>query len=275
MPYFSRDGRKLHFTDSEGQGEPLLLLHGLGSRGDDWQPQINSLASEYRILTLDFPGHGESAVASGPVSMETLAADALALLDHLAIERAHVAGLSLGGMVTMQLVASHPQRLRTAIVINSGPGMVAGRWRLKLLVVLRTLLIRTLGLPALAKSIAPKLFPESAQQPLREKFLHSIAAADRRTYLKILRAIGRFNVWPGIAGSPVPALIMTADNDYTPVSYKAAYAATMQNAQLSIIENSGHASPMDAPEQCNRNIRTFLRTHTAKEGSLLAQATVD
>ncbi|WP_295801700.1 alpha/beta hydrolase [uncultured Microbulbifer sp.] len=275
MPYFSRDGRRLQFTDTQGQGEPLLLLHGLGSRGDDWQPQIESLNGEFRILTLDFPGHGDSATLTGPVTIEALAADALALLDHLAIERAHVAGLSLGGMVTLQLVASHPQRLRTVTVINSGPGMNKGRWRLRLLVALRTLMIRSLGLPALAKSIAPKLFPDPAQQSLREKFLQSIAAADSRSYLKILRAIGRFNVWPGIAGSPVPALIMTADNDYTPVSYKAAYAATMQNAQLSIIENSGHASPMDAPEQCNLNIRTFLRKHTAKEGTLLAQASVD
>lgn len=275
MPYFFRDGRKLQFSDTNGQGETLLLLHGLGSRGSDWQPQIESLASEFRILTLDFPGHGESASASGPVTMETLADDALALLDQLTIDRAHVAGLSLGGMVTLQLVASHPHRLRTVTVINSGPGMNSGRWRLLLLVALRTLLIRSFGLPALAKRIAPKLFPNPGQQPLREKFLQSIAAADTRTYLKILRAIGRFNVWPDIAGSSVPALILTADNDYTPVAYKAAYAATMRNAQLSIIENSGHASPMDAPEQCNLNIQTFLRKHTAKEGALLALTTAD
>lgn len=275
MPYFFRDGRKLQFSDTRGQGEPLLLLHGLGSRGSDWQPQIASLASEFRILTLDFPGHGGSAPAAGPVTMAVLAADVLALLDHLAVDRAHVAGLSLGGMVTLQLVASHPHRLRTITVINSGPGMKSGRWRLWLLIALRALLIRSCGLTALAKRIAPKLFPNPTQQALREAFLQSIAVADRGTYLKILRAIGRFNVWPGIAGSSVPALILSADRDYTPISYKAAYTATMGNAQLTVIENSGHASPMDAPDQCNLNIRTFLRTHTAKEGAVIAQVTAN
>lgn len=262
MPYLSRNGHNLHFTDSAGQGEPLLFLHGLGSRGTDWQPQVDSLAEEFRVLTLDFPGHGCSDAPAGDISMDSLAEDALALLDYLAIDRAHIAGLSLGGMVTFQLLASNPERLRSVTVINSGPGMLAGRWRLNMVLALRSLMVRSFGLPALAKRIAPKLFPRTDQQILREQFLHSIAAVDRETYLKILRAIGRFNVWPEIAGSPVPALIMTADRDYTPVAYKAEYAATMGNAELFVIENSGHASPMEVPEVCNVRIRAFLRTHS-------------
>ncbi|SHE94720.1 Pimeloyl-ACP methyl ester carboxylesterase [Microbulbifer donghaiensis] len=272
MPYFSRDGRNLFFTDSAGQGAPLLLLHGLGSQGTDWQPQFDKLQGEFRVLTLDFPGHGNSDICAGPVSMKTLAEDALALLDHLGIARAHVAGLSLGGMVAFQLLASSAERLHSLTVINSGPGMASGRWRLQLVVALRTLLIRGFGLKTLAKRIAPKLFPRADQQPLREKFLQSIAAADEQTYLKILRAIGNFNVWREVAGSPVAVLILTADRDYTPVSYKAAYAATLGNARLSVIENSGHASPMDRPEQCNAQIRAFLREHAKRTEKPLESA---
>lgn len=272
MPYFSHNGRRLYFTDSGGQGDPLLLLHGLGSRGTDWQPQIDSLGSEYRVLALDFPGHGDSEVFAGPISMAVLAEDALALLDHLGIDLVHVAGLSLGGMVALQILADSADRLRSITVINSGPGLASGRWRMQLLLVLRTLLIRGFGLRTLAKRIAPKLFPRADQQPLRARFLQSVAAADEKTYLNTLRAIGAFDVWRDIAGSSVPALILSADNDYTPVSYKSEYAATMGSAQLSVIENSGHASPMDQPDQCNTKIRAFLRAHSVKEARPRKQA---
>lgn len=265
MPYFSHRGQRLHFTDSAGQGEPLLLLHGLGSRGVDWRPQVEALAGEFRVLTLDFPGHGDSAPLASATSMAALAEDALALLDHLNIDRAHVAGLSLGGMVAFQLLADSAQRLRSITVINSGPGLGSGRWRLKLVVALRTVLIRCFGLRNLAKRIAPRLFPRDEQQLLREEFLHSVAAADERSYLYILHAIGAFDVCGEVAGSSMPALILSADRDYTPVSYKAAYTARLGNAHLSVIENSGHASPMDQSERCNHLIREFLRENSEKK----------
>ncbi|MFC6632485.1 alpha/beta fold hydrolase [Microbulbifer taiwanensis] len=276
MPYFSHRGRRLHFTDdSEGRGEPLLLLHGLGSRGSDWRPQIDGLAGEFRVLTLDFPGHGDSDPIDGPVTIADLARDVRALLDHLQMVRAHVVGLSLGGMVLFQLLADSPERLNSITVINSGPGLVSGQWRMKLLVAFRTLLIHSFGLPALAKKIAPKLFPRTEQQPLRDEFLRSIAAADKKSYLRVLRAIGAFNVCEKVAGSRIPALILSADNDYTPVSYKAGYTAQLGNARLSVIENSGHASPMDQPQACNQLIREFLREISEKEEKPLGKITAN
>ncbi|WP_105104047.1 alpha/beta fold hydrolase [Microbulbifer pacificus] len=266
MPHFSNGGRRLHFSDDNpNHGEPLLLLHGLGSRGTDWGPQINGLANEYRVLTLDFPGHGDSDPIHAPVSMADLAGDVRALLDHLQIPRAHVVGLSLGGMVLFQLLADSPDRLRSITVINSGPGLTSGQWRMSFLVAFRTLLIRTFGLPMLAKKIAPKLFPHKEQQPLREAFLSSIDAVDTDSYVRVLRAIGDFNVCAEVAGSQMPALILSADNDYTPVSYKAEYVATLGNARLSVIKNSGHASPMDSPDVCNQLIRDFLSDHVEQE----------
>jgi pimeloyl-ACP methyl ester carboxylesterase len=275
MPIFSHDGRRLHFTDSAGQGEPLFLLHGLGSRGSDWQPQIDGLADEFRLITLDFPGHGDSDPLTAPVRIADLAAGALALLDHLGIARAHIAGLSLGGMVAFQILAASAERLHSLTIINSGPGLASGRWQLHLLVALRTLLIRTFGLPTLAKKIAPKLFPRADQQPLREKFLQSATAADKNSYVHTLRAIGAFDVREKIVGSPVPALILSADGDYTPVSFKQEYTALMGNARLKIIENSGHASPMDQPAQCNQMIREFLREHSAKKAMQYEKAIVN
>ncbi|MEX1034244.1 MAG: alpha/beta hydrolase [Cellvibrionaceae bacterium] len=263
MPEFLSNQRRLCFDDSGGKGEPVLLLHGLGSRSVDWQQQVEALASDYRVLTLDFPGHGRSDPLRGPVSMAELAADACALLDHLKIPSVHVAGLSLGGMVAFQLAVDCPERLRSLVVINAAPGPGALGKRFKLQIASRILLIRLCGLQVLAKRIAPKLFPLPEQQALREQFLASVAAADKQSYLHIVRAIGRFDVSRGLADCAIPALIMAADQDYTPVDFKRDFVARMRSAQLTVVPDSRHATPLDSPQVCNREIFEFLLRQSA------------
>lgn len=260
MPHFVHGEHRLYFADSGGTGEPLLLLHGLGSRGGDWQPQWDGLVSEYRVLTLDFPGHGASDPLAAPVTMADLAGGVLALLDHLGIARAHIGGFSLGGMVAFQLATDCPERLLSLTVINSGPGFASGRWRLQLILLLRTLLIRGFGLPALAKRIALKLFPQDTQQPLREQFLHSIATVDQKSYLRILRAIVAFNVRARLGNCTLPTLILCGDRDYTPTTFKQEYAALMPDARLCVVPDSRHATPIDKAEICTGEISEFLRS---------------
>lgn len=253
----------LHYEDSGGEGEPLLLLHGLGSRSLDWQAQIDSLAPEYRVLTLDFPGHGRSEALRGPVSMEDLAEGVCALLDHLQLGSVHVAGLSLGGMVAFQLVVDSPERVRSLTVINAGPGPGNQRRRFQFQLAMRRAVIRLFGLRTLAKRIAPKLFPDPGQQSLREQFLASVAVADQQSYLHLVRAIGRFDVSERLDGCAIPALIIAADQDYTPLAFKRAFTARMKSAQLSVAPNSRHATPLDSPAFCNDAIREFLHRVSA------------
>ncbi|WP_323845028.1 alpha/beta fold hydrolase [Microbulbifer magnicolonia] len=263
MPHFVHGERRLYFADSGGGGEPLLLLHGLGSRSDDWQLQWDPLAAEFRVLALDIAGHGASDPLCGPVTMADLAGDALALLDHLGIARTHVGGFSLGGMLAFQLATDRPERLLSLTVINSGPGFASGRWRLLLTLALRTLMIRGFGLPTLAKRIALKLFPRDSQQPLREQFLRSVAAADQKSYLKILRAIAAFNVRARLGNCTVPALILCGDQDYTPTAFKQEYATLLPDARLRLVADSRHATPLDQAEICNDAIIEFLRSVNA------------
>jgi 3-oxoadipate enol-lactonase len=262
MPYF-RDKRRLGYSDSGGEGEALLLLHGLGSRGADWQMQIDALAPEFRVLTLDFAGHGASEPLAGPITLADLAADVRAFLDHLYIPQAHIAGLSLGGMVAFQLAVDTPDRLRSLIVINAAPGPGNQRRWFTLQIALRKGLIHLFSMQALAKRIAPKLFPRADQQALRDQFLDSIALVDRQSYLYIMQAIAQFDVGEGITDCAIPTLILAADRDYTPVAFKREFVRRMKSAQLTIVPNSRHATPLDSPAFCNREIREFLHRLTS------------
>ena len=85
-----------------------------------WDPQVPALAERYRVVTYDTRGHGESPAPAGPYSLDDLVDDLVALLDEVGAERAHVAGLSLGGMTAMRLAAREPQRVdRLALLCTS------------------------------------------------------------------------------------------------------------------------------------------------------------
>ena len=104
----------IYYSLAGPAGAPVvLLLHGLGSCADDWAPQIAALAPRYRVLAVDLPGHHRSARPRGAPSVARMAADVEALLDRLAIPRAHVVGLSLGGCVALALTLHAPTRVRS------------------------------------------------------------------------------------------------------------------------------------------------------------------
>jgi pimeloyl-ACP methyl ester carboxylesterase len=107
----------------EGDGEPLALVHGVGASLDVWDGVAALLRDRYRIVRYDLRGHGQSEKAPGPYSVEDFAGDLRALLDQLGIERAHVAGHSLGGLVAQSFALDHPGRLRKLALIST----VAGR----------------------------------------------------------------------------------------------------------------------------------------------------
>ncbi len=265
MPNIVYQGRRLHYSDTQSQAEAVLLLHGLGSRGEDWQPQTDALKAHFRVLTLDFAGHGASEALKGATSMVELGNAVLALLDSLELSRVHLVGLSLGGMVAFQLFARHPERLQSMTIINSGPGLNVDRWKIQSTVLFRTVLIKTVGLNSLAKLITRKLFPQDQQAALRAAFMESIGMTDRNSYLSILRAIGDFNVWNELDKHDVPTLVIAAENDYTPISYKQDYIANMRHATLVVIKNSGHATPMDQPNLTNSEIISFVTKNRFKK----------
>lgn len=105
MPYLTVDGAQLYYEDA-GSGPPLLFVHGLGSSTRDWFAQVPHFADRYRVLRLDLRGHGRSERTRGPYRIAQFARDVAVTLRKLDAVPAHVVGLSMGGMVTLQLSRS-------------------------------------------------------------------------------------------------------------------------------------------------------------------------
>jgi len=257
MPVFSFEDLDLHY-EIEGQGEPLVLLHGLGSSTLDWANQVRGLAEHFQIVTIDLRGHGRSGKPPGPYSVPLFAEDTRRLFQFLDLPPAHVAGLSMGGMVAFQIALDAPQRVKSLVIINSGPELVLRTLAERLAFFQREMIVRLLGMRRMAQVLGEMLLPEPHQKNLQKSLIERWSTNDKKAYMASLRAIIGWSVADRIASIQCPALIMAADQDYTPVSFKEAYLAKMARAQLVVIDNSRHLSPLDQPEQVNAALLKFL-----------------
>lgn len=108
----------------DGDGAPMLLVHGLGYCREGWGPAASLLAERFRVIRFDNRGVGDSDAPRGPYTVRMLTADALAVLDAAQVERAHVVGVSLGGLVAQMLAVTAPDRVDRLVLVGSTPGGV-------------------------------------------------------------------------------------------------------------------------------------------------------
>jgi len=120
---FDSKGVKIHYT-VEGKGEPVVLIHGLYSSASiNWELPgiVKTLAAKYQVIALDCRGHGQSAKPTEEDQYGTeMVEDVMRLLDHLKIDKAHIVGYSMGGMIAMKFVVLHPDRVRSAVLGGMG-----------------------------------------------------------------------------------------------------------------------------------------------------------
>lgn len=244
--------------ETAGQGEALLLLHGLGSRSEDWQLQLPAFVSRYRVVVADMRGHGRTSKPPGPYSVPMMAADVLGLLDALGIDAAHVVGLSMGGMIAFQMAVDRPERVRSLVIVNSGPALVAHTFGERLRVWQRLALARLAKPARTAQFLGPRLFPKPEQAELRQQFIDQWAQNDPRAYRAAMRALIGWSVLDRVGAIRCPTLVISGDRDYTPVAAKEGYTAQIPDARLVVIEDSGHATPIDQAEAFNACVLEFL-----------------
>ena len=261
MDYINLSGGRFAYA-CKGQGVPVLLLHGLGSSSFDWQPQIEHLSRTCQVYALDLRGHGQSELLRAPISMAELAADIAEFIQAMGIAPCILVGISMGGMLTFQLLAEQPQLVRAAVLINTAPSFPLDSWRVRGQVLLRLAMVRGLGLERFGRLLAARLFPQPQQQLLRALLAERIAGNDKRSYLYAMRAIAGWSALEAVREVQTPLLVVAGDRDYTPLAYKQSYVEQLKNAQLQVIADSGHATPMDQPEQTNQLLSEFIRQHS-------------
>lgn len=257
MPYLSVDGTRLYYDDT-GSGTPLLFVHGLGSSTRDWVEQVPQFADRYRVIRLDLRGHGQSERGEGPYDMAQFSRDVAVLLRKLDAAPAHVVGLSMGGMVALQLGVDARQLVRSLVVVNSAADLRLKTWEDVWFYVSRRAAVQMLGMRRVGKLIANRLFVKPGQEELRQEFIDRWAENDKKSYLWSVDAIMGWSVADRLSELVVPTLLVSSENDYTPVAEKNRIAAQMPRAELAVIENTRHALPVERPEAFNTVLDDFL-----------------
>jgi pimeloyl-ACP methyl ester carboxylesterase len=245
--------------DSTGSGEPLLLIQGLGYGRWGWDPVVPGLAERYRVLTFDNRGIGDSDKPPGPYSARELAADALQVLDEAGVERAHVVGASLGGMVAQELAVAAPVRLDRLVLCCTTPGGPTA-------VPMPDVTVRLFQEAAtLAPDVALRRFIENAlgREPpaaLVDELLRRRLANPPDPAGWQAQAAAGLN-FAGVEGSiDAPTLVLhgTADN-VVDVGNVDVLVRLIPAARPELFESAGHLFFWEQPDRFVRIVTEFLR----------------
>jgi 3-oxoadipate enol-lactonase len=236
---------------------PLLFLNSLGTNLRMWEPQVAALVGDFRIIRSDIRGHGLSAVPPGPYSVDRLGLDVLALLDALLIDRAHICGLSLGGLIALWLAARYPERVRSAIFANTGAriGTREG-WNARIAAV------QAGGMAAVREMVLARFFStgfRAAHPDVVAGVGAMLDTTDPAGYSAACAAVRDAHLKPLIPGISVPALIITGALDVStrPLQSEELHGA-IQGSKLVVFHEAAHLSNLEQPAMFTSAVRRFL-----------------
>ncbi|MES5487901.1 alpha/beta hydrolase [Bradyrhizobium sp. INPA03-11B] len=240
-------------------GVPVLLCHSILTSSAIWHRQALALSARgRRVLALDSRGHGQSEAPRGPYAMDDLVADAIAVLDHFGIARAHVIGVSQGGMTAFGLGVRHPDRLLSLCVIAAradAPPPFAAAWDD------RIALVRERGIAPLAAPTAERWFGGAfldAHPAIATALLDCINETDPEGFVGCARAIQSLDYLDGVKTLQVPLTMIGGANDQLLVQ-PMRELATMLNCRLAIIPGAGHLPQVDHPNEVDATIERHLQ----------------
>lgn len=246
------------YYEIHGQGDPLLLIHGLGSSSQDWEMQLPEFSRHFQVISIDLRGHGSSGKPPGPYGIPLFAEDTARLLSGLGLKSAHILGISLGGMVAFQLALDHPEMVGSLVIVNSVPELIAHNFKDRIDYWKRLLIVRLFGLEKMGQVLAERFFTEPEQAVLREIFVQHWAENHKPSYLASLKAAFGWSVLGRLGEIQAPTLVIGADGDYFSNAEKERYTRLIPNAELVIVENSRHALPAEKPNEFNHLVLSFL-----------------
>ncbi|MFE4638749.1 alpha/beta fold hydrolase [Streptomyces sp. NPDC056773] len=245
-----------------GQGPPLVLVHGAGVDGRMWQPQLTGLDDEFTVVAWDEPGAGQSSDLPAGFGLADFAHCLAAVIEALRLGPAHVAGLSWGGTLVLELYRHRPELVRTLILADTYAGWkgslppeeVAARVEgaRRMLAVPRERFDPTL----------PGLFagePPAAFVPLLDAMARDVRPETMGAELFMMAEADQRDLLPAITAA---TLLLWGELDArSPLVVARAFKDAIAHAELVVLPGAGHVSNLETPEPFNQAVRTFCRAH--------------
>jgi 3-oxoadipate enol-lactonase/4-carboxymuconolactone decarboxylase len=248
-------------VDGPGDAPVVLLAGPLGSTLEMWEPQVPALAEHFRVVRYDARGHGRSPVPAGPYALDDLVDDVLALLDRLRVPKAHVVGLSLGGMTALRLAARAPERVdRLAVLCTSALLGPRRAWED------RARLVRTEGTSAVADAVVARWLTPSLRRTrpdLVRSLRAMVAATPAEGYAGCCEAIAHMDLRDDLRRVVAPTLAVAgADDPATPPEHLGAVADAVVSGQLLVLRNAAHLANVEQPDAVIAALLTHLASPT-------------
>ena len=266
MPVVTIDGQSLHYVD-QGSGPAVLLAGSYLWDQAMWAPQIAALSQQYRVIALDLWGHGESGpLPEGTVLLDDIARQALALLDHLHIDRVTLVGLSVGGMWGTRLALSAPQRINGLVLMDTYVGVEPEQTRQYYFSLFKQIEDTGVISPSLLDIVVPIFFrpgidPQSA---LYQQFRASLAALPperlRESIVPMGRiTFGRDDLLPRLAElNPETTLLLCGDQDQPRPAAETREMAGLIGCPYMWVPQAGHISNLENPSFVTDALLSFL-----------------
>lgn len=226
-----------------GSGPAVVLSNSLGSTHRMWDAQIAELEKHFTVVRYDTRGHGDSPVPAGPYAIDDLADDLIALLDRLDIERAHLVGLSLGGMVTMRVAARNPERVNRIALLCTGAQLPpASAWAD------RAAAVRADGAGSVAAAVLDRWFTPGYDGD-RAPWHAMIAGTPAEGYANCCDVIAGLDLREQLSAIGAPTLaIAGADDPATPPATLAEIVAGIPGSRLLVVDHAAHLANAEQPE---------------------------
>jgi 3-oxoadipate enol-lactonase len=238
----------------EGARAPIVFLHGVGSDRTVWRPQLDHFAAERRAIAFDYPGYGESDPAPEDTSRDDYAAALLLAMKALGVERAHVCGLSLGGVVAIAMADAEPEACISLILADTFAANPDGQ------AIYERSLAASDDLRVLAEARVDVLIAQPADPEVRREVIETMARIDPAAY-----RIGAAAVWLAdqrerVATIRAPVLVLCGSEDkVTPPALSRELARSIPGARVELVEGAGHLGNLERPAEFNTLVGAFIR----------------
>lgn len=258
MPHIRANGVNLHYELTGPEGAPVIVFaHSIGATMAMWDAQIAAFAGRYRCLRYDTRGHGGSESVPTAATVDDLADDMAGLLDALGIERAHVVGLSLGGMTGQAFALRYPERLDRLALVATSAEMDKAAWRERIETVLRDGYA-----PFIDGIMVPRWFTPAFAETHPEVvagFRARMLANDTAGYAACANVIATLDLPGRIAGIAAPTIIIVgAEDPATPVAMSEQIRSLVPHAEMVVIPKSAHIVAVEQADLLNFYLGAFL-----------------
>lgn len=237
-----------------GERVPIVFLHGVGSDKSVWRRQLAHFGDSRRTVAFDYPGYGDSDPAVEGMTRDDFATTILAAMTELAIDRAHICGLSLGGVIAIAMHHAWPKRVRSLILADSFADHPDGQ------AIYDRSVAGSANMRALAEGRADVLLAQPADPAVRAEVIETMARIDPASYVIGAEAVWLANQRERANQIRVPTLVLCGTEDKpTPPALSIALTKLIPGARYEPIERAGHLTNIEQPDAFNTLVNAFVR----------------